>query len=66
MIEVHAFNSVGDVICRETFVNESGAHRMARIAFSCGHGVAINGRDCYTFAEAERALRADRIVAVAA
>lgn len=66
MIEVHAFNAAGDVICRETFVNESGAHRMARIAFNMGCGIAINGRDCFTFAEAERALRSDRIVAVAA
>lgn len=62
MINVQTFNASGDVVAAESFHAESAALRLARIAFKMDNGVAINGVDCFTFAEAERALR--RVVAV--
>lgn len=56
MIEVQTFNASGDVVFADKFRGEGGALKTARIAFKMGCGVAINGVDCFTFAEAERAL----------
>ena len=56
MINVQTFNAAGDVVACESFRAEGGALKMARMAFKFGCGVAINGFDCFTFAEAERAL----------
>ncbi len=56
MIDVQTFNASGDVVACESFRAESAALKLARIAFKMGCGVAINGVDCFSFAEAERAL----------
>lgn len=56
-IEVQTFNASGDVIACETFRSDAGAMKLARIAFKMDCGVAINGNDCFSFAEVERALR---------
>jgi hypothetical protein len=66
MINVQTFNASGDVVACENFHREGGALKLARIAFKMGCGVAINGVDCFTFAEAERALNATVAVEVAA
>lgn len=66
MIDVQTFNTAGDVVAAESFRSEGGALKMARMAFKFGCGVAINGMDCFTFAEAERALNRAAAVEVAA
>ena len=66
MINVQTFNSSGDVVFAEDFQTEGGALKMARLAFKFGNGVVINGRDCFTFNEAESALRNATAVEVAA
>jgi len=57
MTQTETFNAAGDVIAVESFHNPAGALKLARIAFSIDCCVAINGVDCFTFAEAERAIR---------
>lgn len=57
MIDVQTFNASGDVVACESFHTESAALKLARVAFKMDCGVAINGMDCFSFAEAERALR---------
>lgn len=57
MIEVQTFNAGGDVVASDVFMRNDSVLRMARKTFDAGNGMAINGRDCFTFAEVERALR---------
>lgn len=57
MIEVQTFNAGGDVVASERFIRNDGVLKMARKTFDAGNGMAINGRDCFSFAEVERALR---------
>ena len=66
MIEVQTFNATGDVVYQERFYGTVGPMKIARGAFQRNCGIAINGVDCFTFAEAERAIRrvADTIVEV--
>ena len=66
MIDVQTFNASGDVVACESFHHEAGALKLAHIAFKMDCGVAINGVDCFSFAEAERALRVSNAVEVAA
>lgn len=56
MIEVQMFNASGDVTFADRFSNAAGVLMMARRAFGNDCGMAINGVDCFTFAEAERAI----------
>ena len=66
MINVQTFNASGDVVDCESFRHEACALNMARVAFKMDCGVAINGVDCFSFAEVECALRNANAVEVAA
>lgn len=55
-INVQSFNASGDVIYSDSFKSPDGVLKTARVAFKLGHGIAIEGIDCFTFAEAERAI----------
>lgn len=57
MINVQTFNAGGDIVASEQFMRAESVRKMARITFNKGMGVAINGNDCFSFAEVDRALR---------
>jgi len=57
MIDVQTFNSNGDIIANDSCDRESAVRRLARYAFAKLGGVSINGHDCFTFHEVDRAIK---------
>lgn len=55
--DVQVFNASGNVQCATLIKKSSDVLKEARLTFQKGCGIAINGIDCFTFAEVERVIK---------